>query len=185
MAGVMTAVLQPWVGRAACIFVMLALAQAPAGAAVITLANGEVIDGTIQGRVLTRRFTGGDVAFRMLEGKDISSIDESGIRATGDSVMLVGMKGATQEDVLQGLIIWNEGRRLRPRQALVRDVGTAQVIGARVDNATMKPFPEEFLGEYRIDEAAKKIELLASVRLKTANGAVVTIQLAEIVRFKQ
>jgi hypothetical protein len=70
--------------------------------------------------------------------------------------------------------------RLSPIEA-----GNAQVVGGRFDNATMKPVPEELLGEYRINEAAKEIELLGAVRLKKGNRDVVTIQIAEIVRFKQ
>jgi hypothetical protein len=96
-----------------------------AAPAVITLANGEVLEGTVQGRDLTRRSGAeGDVAIRMLDGRDIAAIDRTAIRASGESVMLVGMNGATQEDVLQGLIFWDDGRRLKVGQGVVREVGS-------------------------------------------------------------
>jgi hypothetical protein len=146
-----------------------------------------VIEGTVQGRVVVRRADAeGNVAIRVLEGTDIVAIDQTGIRANGESVMLAAMQGATQDDVLQGLIFWDEGRRLKNGQGMVRDVGTAQVLGARIDNARIKPGrKEEFLGEYRINEGARTITLLSSVRLKKADGAVVTIKAAEIVASKQ
>ena len=156
-------------------------------AAVITLANGDVIEGTVQGRVLVRR-TGeaGNVAICVVEGKDISSIDQTGIRASGESVMLAGMKGATQDQVLQGLIFWDEGRRLKTGQGMIRAVGTAEIVGLRIDFASMKPFPnDKVLGEYEINEAAKRVTLLSSVRLKKGDGTVVTIPVAEIVASKQ
>ena len=99
--------------------------------------------------------------------------------------MLTGMKGATPEDILQGLIWWREGRSLRPGQGLVRDVGTAQVIGVRVQNSAVKPASEELLREYRIKDNAKKIELLSFIRLKKPDGTVVTTPIADLVVFKK
>lgn len=186
MADVVTGILERWTHKATCLALMLALLSAPVAAAVVTLANGDVIEGTIQSRVLIKRFTtDGDVAFRVVEGEDILSIDATGIHCKGESVVLAGMKGATPEDILQGLIWWREGRSLRLGQALLRDVGTAQVVGARVQNSAVKPASEELLGEYRIKDNAKKIELLSYIRLKKPDGTVVTTPIADLVVFNK
>jgi hypothetical protein len=161
---------------------VVALVQAPLDAAVITLANGQVVEGTIQGRVLVRRTTpDGDVAFRVLEGKDITNIDASGVHANGDSIFLIGMKGATPDDVVQGLIWWSEGRDLKKGRGLVREVGTGQVVGARVQNSSVKSDSGEFLGEYRINHWDKRIDLLFAIRLKRPDGTTATIPASEIV----
>jgi hypothetical protein len=164
------------------------VASAPGlGPATIALANGEVLEGTVLGRVVVRRAdASGNIALRVLEGSDILAIDEAGICANGESVVLAAMQGATHQDLLQALIFWDEGRRLKNGQGMVRNVGTAQVLGARIDNARIKRgHKEEFLGEYRIDQGARTIAVLSSVRLKKSDGAIVTIKVAEIVASKQ
>lgn len=53
---------------------LVALLPAPVAAATVRLGTGQVVEGTVQGRVLViRATTDGDVMFRMLEGKDVSS----------------------------------------------------------------------------------------------------------------
>lgn len=162
---------------------LVTLLPAPVTAATVRLETGQVVEGTVQGRVLViRATTDGDVMFRMLEGKDISSIDEAGIHATGETIVLMGMKGATAEDVMQGLIWWREGRDLKKKRVLIRAVGQAQVMGARFPSSEVKSVAGDVLGEYRIDHGRKAIEILAEIRLKKPDGTVVAIPAAEIMK---
>ena len=159
----------------------LVAVRTPVAAAVVTLANGQVIEGAVQGRVLVRRCSpDGNVRIRVVEGGDISRIDASGVHATGESVFLVGLNGATQEDVLQGLIWWSDGRDLKQGQGSVRAIGTAQVAGMRVLNSSIESRSGELLGEYRIDDQDNTIELLSAIRLKRPDGSTVTIPAGEI-----
>jgi hypothetical protein len=156
--------------------------EATVAATVVTLTDGQTVEGRVQGRVLVRRTTSnGGVVFRILEGRDITSIDASGVHANGEAIVLVGMKGATQHEVMQGLIWWNEGRDLKKGGGLIREIGTAQVAGARVPNSSLTSDSGEFLGEYRINHQDHKIELLLAIRLKRSDGTTVTIPASEII----
>ena len=55
MADVVTGILERWTRQATCLALMLALVSAPVAAAVVTLANGDVIEGTIQSRILIKQ----------------------------------------------------------------------------------------------------------------------------------
>jgi hypothetical protein len=167
--------------------IVLGLAATPAAAATIKLANGDVIEGTIQGHVVIvmRSREGSDGGFRVVAGDDIVSIDEGGIAIEkGESLVLVGMDGARPSDVLKGLIWWNEGRDLKPKRGLIRKVGRAQVVGSRVPNESIKPIVQELAGDYQINQGAETVTLIPSIRVKKADGATRTIALSDIVPFR-
>lgn len=171
---------------AVCMWLMVAGIPRAAVAASITLASGEVVEGTIQGRVLIARSSpDGQPAFRIVEGKDIVSIDARGIHTEGESVLFVSMKGASIDDTLQGLIWWDEGRALKLNKGLVRDVGKAQVIGVRMPTANIKPAPEHIVGGYTINPSRKRIDVVESLRLQRPDGEIRTIPVSEITKFQQ
>ena len=172
---------------AAVSLIVLGLAANPAAAATVKLANGDVIEGTIQGHVVIvmRSREGGDGGFRVVAGDDIVSIDEGGIAIEkGESLVLVGMDGALTSDVLKGLIWWNEGRDLKPNRGLIRKVGRAQVVGSRVPNESIKPILQELAGDYQINQGAETVTLIPSIRVKKADGTTRTIALNDIVPFR-
>ena len=152
-----------------------------AEATSVTLASGEVIEGAVLGRILIGRMgSDGTLAFRIVEGKDIDKIDEAGVHARGESVMLVGIKNATAADILQGLIWWNEGADLKKGKGLMRDTGQATVAGVRLDSSAVKPGRERLVGGYTIDKARKEVTLLNSIRLELRDGQIRTIPLSEM-----
>jgi hypothetical protein len=155
-------------------------------AATVTLMSGEVVEGTIQGRVVIRRTSkDGEPAFRIVEGKDITRIDTSGVHHESDSLLLSSLKGATADDVLQGLIWWDEGRSLKTGQVQFRSVGNAQVLGAKIPRANIKPAPEQLTGGYTIDRGRKRIDLVNAIVVQRPDGQTTTIQVSEITTFQQ
>jgi len=169
---------------AGCLVAAFALAPAAAQAASVTLANGTVVEGTIQGPVLIKReTTDGTPAFRLVEGKDITRIDSSGVHGGGQSVMLMGVKTASIPDVLQALVWWDEGRSLVTNKALVRRSRNGEVIGVRVPNDRVKPVKEELAGTYQIDLAAKTIVIVPSLRLRRPDGSELVLAVKDVVAF--
>lgn len=161
-----------------------ALAAAPAQAATVTLANGNVVEGTIQGQVLIARQTpDGTPAFRVIEGKDITRIDATGVHADGQSVMLMGMKPATMPDVLEAFVWWEEGRRLLTDKAVVRRTRNGEVIGVRVANDRVKAVKEELAGTSQIDPAARTIVIVPSLRVQRSDGSELVLAVKEVVPF--
>ena len=167
--------------RSACCCALLIAYPAAAAAASVTLANGDVIEGTVSGRILISRMgTDGTAAIRMVEGRDIERIDASGVHNKGDSVMLVGLKNATTDDMLRALLWWNEGADLKKGKGLVRETAGTTVAGVRLDNSSLKPVRERLLGGYTINRERKEIALVTSIRLELPDGQVRTIPLSEI-----
>jgi hypothetical protein len=180
-------------GRLACVAMLAALLPETAHAASVTLANGDMIEGTVLGRILmdrpSRDANGNKTSpgVRLVEGKDISSIDATGVHTDGESVVLLGMKGATLSETLQGLVWWDEGRSLKSNQALVRDVGKAQVVGARMPSSKVQTNPgqEMLLGEVVVNHSRKTVEFSGMIRLQRSAGEIVTIPVSQIAQFTQ
>lgn len=172
--------------------VVIMLPTAVVEAASVALANGEVVEGSIQGFILLDRTridangVKGSPVFRIVEGKDILRIDASGVVSEGETVILLSVKGsATVAETVQGVVWWDAGRALKKNQALVRDVGKGQVTGARMDASNVRPMPEVLIGEFTVNHSEKAIEFSGSIRLKRPDGQIVTIPVSGITKFTQ
>lgn len=159
-------------------------AQSPLFAAKVKKANGEIVEGEIQGLIVCRGKTT-NVTFRVVRGKDIVSIDEEGLQsAPGKGLGLDGVKNTAQEDVLQGIIWWMDRfLKWKSGEALLRDVpGGGQVLGIRMSE--MFSAGELLVGEARVDKKAKVITILSAIEVQTDKG-IVRIPVADIVSFKE
>ena len=84
-------------------------------AATVTLMNGSTVTGTIQGRILTRRGSAEEAGLRIVDGKDVTRIDDAGVACAGESVVVTGMSKAPTptEDLFKALVAWDEGQALK------------------------------------------------------------------------
>ena len=152
------------------------VASAPGlGPATIALANGEVLEGTVLGRVVVRRAdAGGNIALRVLEGSTSSPSTRPAFARTGNPWVLAAIQGATHQDLCcQALIFWDEGRR--PQEwsgdgAQRRHCTSARRPHRQCQDQTRPQgrIPWRVTGSIK---ARRTIAVLSSVRLKKTDGA--------------
>ena len=166
------------------VLMLAALFVQSVSTATVTLTNGSTVTGTIQGRLLTRRGSAEDPGLRIVDGKDVTRIDDAGVACAGDSVVVMGMSKTPTptDDLSKALVVWEEGQALKKGQGLIRKVGKSQIVGARVDCSSMKPVPEVVLGDYRTEGNVLKPS--GSIRVLQADGTTVTIAVTDIVAYK-
>jgi hypothetical protein len=167
------------------IFVAAALlatsAARASSAATITLASGEIVEGEIQGRLLIKRGPDPDFAYRIVEGRDVTSITAAGIACGGETVIVMSLKTVPAAALLKALKAWDEGRQLKTGQGTIRNIGRYEIIGFRKDNQSLQPIIESLLGDYRV--FGDTLDPSGSIRVSKSDGSLLTLSVGDIVSF--
>jgi hypothetical protein len=167
-----------------------------AQAATIKMKDGTSVSGDIVGTVVqkgqikeadsadTKGKKAYNVSYYLVEGSDVSTIDEEGLAERGQPFRVFGAvrdeKAPVDAEVIEDGISAAEGAML----AFAGEKGDTKVMRMSLRNTTKQPHAEQVVGSYYVDPATHKGKFMPYLQVRVADGKVIRVQTSDVVVFK-